>query len=315
MLSPYGLDIIQADFETKRSLCGMSAVAIQTFERIKSRNTYPKDSVLFMEGQASRGVFVLCRGRVKLSLSARDGKTFIFKLAQLGELLGLSATISGKAYELTAETLEPCQVDFVDREDFIRFLRDNPDACLRVSEQLSFKYTNACHELRSLALSRSAGEKLAKLLLHWSYRDGESSNAESSVRLPITQDDIARMVGCCRNTVTRLFADLKRRRIAEWRASTLWVHDKTALEVLAETGFVQVIGTCPATPRLKEHVSVSRRGPGSGRGPMGGAHHAQVRRRAFKLECPIPVLRVGGVTSGCDQRHRHRPASKLALPG
>ena len=61
--------------------------------------------MLFVEGQAPRGIFVLCKGRVKLSICASDGKTLILKIAEAGEVLGLSAAVSGAPYELTAETV------------------------------------------------------------------------------------------------------------------------------------------------------------------------------------------------------------------
>jgi CRP/FNR family cyclic AMP-dependent transcriptional regulator len=80
-----------------------------------------------------------------------DGKTLIFNIAEPGEVLGLSASVSGKPYEFTAQTLDPCQVNFVKREDFLRFMKENSDACFKVAEQLSVKYNNACHEVRSLA--------------------------------------------------------------------------------------------------------------------------------------------------------------------
>ena len=80
-----------------------------------------------------------------------DGKTLILKIAEPGEVLGLSASVSGKPYELTAETADPCQVNFVKREDFVRFLREHSDACLRVAEQLSDKYNTACREIGSWA--------------------------------------------------------------------------------------------------------------------------------------------------------------------
>jgi len=85
--------------------------------------------------------------------------------------LGLTATISGSPYEMTAEALEPCEVGIVKRGDFLRFLKDNPAACFNVTEQLGFNYRNGCHEVRSLGLSQSSGEKLAKVLLEWSERN------------------------------------------------------------------------------------------------------------------------------------------------
>src|SRR6201987_2140735 len=174
MLSPYGLDIIESCLTCKmraeRLFCDLPTSALQAFENIKYATAYPKGAVLFVEGQAPRGIFVLCKGRVKLSICATDGKTLIVKIAEPGEVLGLSASVSGKPYELTAETIDPCQANFVKREDFLRFLRDHSDACFKVAEQLSEKYNNACHEVRSLGLSHSAAEKLANLLLELGSR-------------------------------------------------------------------------------------------------------------------------------------------------
>lgn len=237
MRSPYGLNIIESCLTCKmrdgRIFCDLSAAALQAFETIKCATAYPKRAILFMEGQMPRGIFVLCEGQVKLSLSARDGKTLILKIVEPGEVLGLSATISGKPYELTAETITPCQVNFVKREDLLCFLKENSDACFRVAEQLSDKYDNACHELRSLGLSHSAGQKLAKLLLERSSCNGESPRVDRGVKLPVTQEEIGQMIGTSRETVTRLFADLKKRQIVEWKGSTVSIHKRDALEALA----------------------------------------------------------------------------------
>jgi CRP/FNR family transcriptional regulator, cyclic AMP receptor protein len=236
--SPYGLKISESCLTCKmragRIFCDLSAAALQAFERIRCATAYPKGAVLFMEGQTPRGIFVLCEGQVKLSFSARDGKTFILKIAEPGEVLGISATVSGKPYELTAETIAPCQVSFVNREDLLRFVKENSDACFKVTEQLSDKYDTACQEIRSLGLSYSAGQKLAKLLLEWSSRNGESAKIEPGVKLAVTQEEIGQMIGTSRETVTRVFADLKKRQIVQWKGSTLLIHKKDALEALAQ---------------------------------------------------------------------------------
>jgi len=237
VLSPYGLDIIESCLtcktRTERLFCDLPASALQAFENIKYATAYPKGAVLFVEGQAPRGIFVLCKGRVKLSICAPDGKTLIVKIADPGEVLGLSASVSGKPYELTAETVDPCQVNFVKREDFLRFLKEHPDACFKVAEQLSEKYNTACHEVRSLGLSHSAGEKLARLLLEWSSRNGVASKNEPRVKLALTHEEIAQMIGTSRETVTRLFGDLKKRQILQTKGSTLVIRNKAALKMLA----------------------------------------------------------------------------------
>ena len=134
VLTPYGLDIIESCLACKMRaehiFCDLPPAALQSFESIKYATAYPKGAVLFVEGQAPRGIFVLCKGRVKLSICSTDGKTLILKIAEPGEVLGLSATVGGKPYELTAETVDPCQVNFVKRDDFLHFLKEHGDACL-----------------------------------------------------------------------------------------------------------------------------------------------------------------------------------------
>src|ERR1035437_977248 len=237
MLSPYGMEIVEScitcKLRTDRIFCDLPPTALQAFENIKYATAYPQGAVLFVEGQLPRGIFVLCKGSVKLSINSPNGRTVIVKLAEAGEVLGLSATISGKAYEVTAETIDPCQVNFVKREDFLRFLKDDVEACFKVAEQLSEKYHNACKEAGSLGLSHSAAEKLAKLLLEWSLKNGESHKAEPRLKLRLTHEEIAQMIGTSRETVTRLFAEMKKRQIVRSSGSTLVIRNTAALRDIA----------------------------------------------------------------------------------
>jgi CRP/FNR family cyclic AMP-dependent transcriptional regulator len=237
MLSPYGIEIVESCLTCKlradRIFCDLPPSALQSFDNIKYATAYPEGAVLFVEGQEPRGIFVLCKGSVKLSISATNGKTMIVKIAEPGEVLGLSATVCGRPYELTAETIDPCQVNFVKREDFLRFLKEDVQVCFKVAEQLSEKYHNACNEVRSLGLSHSAAEKLAKLLLEWSAKNGEGGKLEARFKLRLTQEEIAQMIGTARETVTRLFADMKKRQIVESRGSTLVIRNAAVLREMA----------------------------------------------------------------------------------
>ncbi len=234
MHSPYGLDLIEScltcGLRDDSIFCGLPDSVSHAFEKIKYTTGYPTDAVLFVEGQSPRGVFVLCQGRVKLSFSSTEGRTLIFKVAEPVEILGLGATLSGKPYDLTAETIGPCQITFVKREDFLRFLKAHNEACFRVTEQLSRKYNNACHEMRSLGLSHSAGEKLARLLLEWSSRNGEHSG---QVDLHLTHEEMAQMIGTTRETVSRLLADFKNHRVIDYHGAMLLIRNKPALRAIA----------------------------------------------------------------------------------
>jgi len=111
MPSPYNLDIhntcTECTVRAERLFCNMAASAIAAVDAIKFTGVYPKGSLLFVEGEMPRGIFILCSGRAKLTTSSSEGKTLIVKIAEVGEVLGASSTILGKPYEASAETIEP----------------------------------------------------------------------------------------------------------------------------------------------------------------------------------------------------------------
>lgn len=236
MITPYNLEIIEncvgCKMRTENTFCDLSRAALQAFEKIKYPIAYPKGAVLFVEGQNPRGIFVLCKGRVKLSLCSSAGKTLVMKIAERGEVLGLSATISGTPYEVMAETAEACQVNFVRREDFLGFLRQHSQAGLRVAQQLSDKYNCACQEIRTLSLSHSSAGKLAKLLLNLSAPKNEAAKADMRVRLTLTHEEIGQMIGTSRETVTRHFAEWKKHKIVEGGGSVLLIRNIAALKAM-----------------------------------------------------------------------------------
>ncbi|HET7442723.1 MAG TPA: Crp/Fnr family transcriptional regulator [Terriglobales bacterium] len=236
MFSPYGLEIIESCLSCKmrgeHTFCDLSRYALQELEKMILPTTYPRGAVLFVEGQTPRGLFVLCRGRVKLSISSREGKIFILKVAQAGEVLGLGATVSGKGYDLCAETIDPCQVNFIKRTDFLRFMKEQPEVCFRVAELLSQKYNHVFHEIRSLLMHSPSG-KLARLLQDWISRNGAAPQEEPRLTFVLTRDEIAQKIGTSRGTVTRVLRDLKQQEIIQPKGATVLIRNKAALRSMA----------------------------------------------------------------------------------
>ena len=191
---------------------------------------------LFGEGEIPEGVFLLGTGRVKLFSTATQGKVFITKIARPGELLGLNAAVLGKPYLVSAEVVEPSRINFIARTAFLEFLDRSPRAARDAIRQLSAYYYDAQRDLRALGLSQSAREKLAKLLLEWVERAGAPTDGgDIWLRVYLTQEEIAQMIGASRETVTRMFSDLTRRKIIEGRGEALRVRDLAALRRIAKS--------------------------------------------------------------------------------
>lgn len=233
MPSPYNIDVHYSclDCEERRGhpFCNLSEVTMEAMEKIKFTSVYPRGALLFVEEEQPRGVFILCSGRVKLTTSSSEGKKLILKIVEPGEVLGLSSAILGKEYEVSAETIEPCQVNFIKRSDFLQFLNEHTEACFHTAEQLSAKYQMAQREIRSLGLSASTGEKLAKLLLDW-CETGQQVNGSVRLKVVLTHEEIAQMLGTTRETITRLLSDLRKKKIIDVKGSTVMVTDRAQLE-------------------------------------------------------------------------------------
>ncbi len=234
MPSPYNLEVeyncSDCRVRAERIFCNMSDTTVHALDAVKFTGLYPKGSLLFVEGEDPRGIFILCSGRAKLTTSSTEGKTLIVKIAEPGEVLGASATILGKPYEVSAETIEPSQLNFIKRDDFLRFLVGNPEACMHTAQQLSEKYHSAQREIRSLGLSQTTAEKLARLLLDWCDRGGEQTTKGVRLKVLLTHEEIAQMIGTTRETVTRLLSDFKRKKIIDVKGSSLFITARPQLE-------------------------------------------------------------------------------------
>jgi CRP/FNR family transcriptional regulator, cyclic AMP receptor protein len=235
MRGPYGFEPNEncqsCKLRANGFFCQLSPSALKDFSAMRSSATYPAGAVLFLEKQDPRGVFVLCAGQVKLSISSSTGKTLILRISKPGEILGLMAAMSGSPYEVTAETLHPCQVAFIRRDDFLRFVAKHSEAYQGVVRQLSTLYSGACEQLRTVGLSASAPEKLARLLLDWSAETKETKQG-APIKLPLTHEEIAEFIGSSRETVTRTFSEFKNQQLVTLQGSTLLISNRPALEAI-----------------------------------------------------------------------------------
>ena len=204
---------------------------VDAMEQEAITTTYPTGAVLFAEGQAPRGVFIVRRGRVKLSISGSDGRTLILRIVDAGSPLGIAAVISRREYEATAETQEPSEISFLRQCDLLRLMRQHGEIALWVTQHISQDYAGTCREIRDLILSDSASEKLARLMVGWLDQNTESRNP-TQVKLALTHEEIGQMIGTSRETISRLFAGFKKQRLIQQNGCTLVIPNRVALESL-----------------------------------------------------------------------------------
>jgi CRP/FNR family transcriptional regulator, cyclic AMP receptor protein len=210
----------------------LSPAALADLTSIRVAASYEAGEVLFSEKQDSSGVFIVREGLVRLSMNSSGGKRLSLRVARAGEVLGLTSALFGSKCETTAETLSSAKITHVSGTEFNAFLRLHPEVYQLVTEEVSLQYTMACDQLRTVGLSSSAPEKLARLLLELS-ENGQPTENGTRFRFILTHEQIGEFIGASRETVTRTLGSFKLRQLVAFNGSMLTIPNRRALESCA----------------------------------------------------------------------------------
>ncbi len=236
MRAPYGLNILDdcrvCPVRAKHLFCDLPSRSVQRLNAITSPAIYPPGALLFIEGQQSRGIFILCSGRAKLSTRG-DGRALITRISGPGDVLGLASMLLSRPYEVTAEMINPGQANYVARDAFLEFMRDDKEVALRAASELSRDYYAMFEGIRNLGLAGSPAEKFARLLLYWSDTTAQIDRSLPCT-LSLTQGEIAELIGTTRETVSRLFARFKEQQLVALHGANLVLKDRASLERIVQ---------------------------------------------------------------------------------
>jgi len=222
-------DCVRCPVYGNRPFCNLPEPLRERLEAISSWAIYKPGALLFVEGQESNGVYILCNGRVKLSSVSSKGRELICRIAEAGEIIGLPGTLSSKPRELTAETLEPTQAKFVRRTDFLAFLNEHNVAAWSAVRMLTGIYYRVLESSKNMGLSGTMEERLARFLLERSERP-----ADQQLQMKLKHHEIAAALGTSRETVTRLLSTLKGKQLIGVSGSVITVKNRTGLEQLLD---------------------------------------------------------------------------------
>jgi len=230
------LDGLAASRKGQNNLfCELPSDLLHFIARVSTTTLYDRKTKLFVEGEKPRGVFVLRTGKAKLSTCSMLGKTIITRVADPGEALGLSAVISGHSYRATAEMMADGQVDLIPRDPLLGLMKEHHEIALAIGEQLSASYYSLHDTLRSLGLATHPMERLVRLLLRWTGAGNDSaSTSDQSFKLPMTHQEIADTIGTTRETVSKLFSELRRNRLLRSERGKLAIVNRPELEQIVQ---------------------------------------------------------------------------------
>jgi len=197
----------------------------------KLNSLHGSGRVLFAEGEPARGVYILRTGRATVSISSREGRVVMLRLAQAGDVLGLNSTLRNCSYDTTVKTIAPCRTDFISHLELIELMQSQSGA-QAVANILSRELTELTTRAKLLLLPQTVSGRLAKLLLEWSNENGSDTSRLNRV---FTHEEMGQMICSSRETVSRLLASLSKQQVIRVTIDSIVICDRGALENIAQT--------------------------------------------------------------------------------
>lgn len=226
-------DRLKKDFKTNisgiesllREVKGPGALE-KLSEDLEIRN-YPRKAEIFREGAYPKGIFLISKGKVKISRKNEYGKELITTLHGEGDFFGYLALLQDEPYRESALALEETEVYRIPKEDFFALIYGQTDVARRFIGILSDNLREKETQLVQLAYN-SVRKRVAEALVKLS--DKYKKEDEPQFSMPVSREDLANLVGTATETVIRMLSDFKDEKLVRIAGSeiTILEYDKLA---------------------------------------------------------------------------------------
>lgn len=197
----------------------------------KTSHIIKKGDVIFEEGENVNGIYCIKEGICKLTKLSANGKDHIVKLVTKGELLGQRSMISEEPVNLSAVALEDMQVCFIPRSEVMGYFDKNNQFSMNVMKTICGDLKEADDQMVNLA-QKTVKERLAETLIY--LHDTFGKNEENSLKVQLSRDELASMIGTATESCIRLLSDFKKLGLIELTGKKIVLKDINKLKKLAD---------------------------------------------------------------------------------
>ncbi len=211
-------DGVAAPIPRPRSVSGL--------ERLATVQTVRRRQPVYLPGDPAQAVYLVTEGRVKISNWARNGKEVTFAIVGPGDLFGELEALEGTSRETCAEALDEVTLAVVARDEFLAHLRRHPDVALELTKLLGARL-RALHGRVEGLIFRDVPARIIHALQELSALPNGATKAEGPVRVRVTHQELANLIGCNRETVSAVLGQFRRRGLVriERQAIIILDHD------------------------------------------------------------------------------------------
>lgn len=191
-------------FKKNALFTGLAPNELQVIVKAAQKKIYPKNTIILSEGDTTDSLYMVCSGKVKVSIVDEYGKEIILALLGPGEYFGeMTAMAEGAARSACVMTREACELLVLQKEAFRKIVKNNPDIVFGLLHKSMERLREANKKIESLALLDVYG-RVARLFTNLA----KSREGFQVIDEKLTHQDIANMVGSSREMVSRVMKEL-----------------------------------------------------------------------------------------------------------
>ena len=166
---------------------------IEAIYKLSVTKKCPKDAIILLEEEEGDTLFVILKGKVKVTTFSESGKEVIFSILNEGDFFGDMSLLDGKPRSATVISIEESELRLIRRSDFNKLIETHPGIALRLLEELTSRLRKADERIESLALLDVTG-RVAGILLQLADERGKKSERSILIKSRPTHQELANRI-------------------------------------------------------------------------------------------------------------------------
>jgi len=211
----------------------LSPTELKLLTNISKTKRYKKNQIVFLEGEAFSGFYVVLSGSVKVYKLSRSGEEIMVnKLEPLRSFAESSLFSGSRFYSACAQAIEESSLMFFPSKEFTSLLGKNPALAIRISEAFAVRLMELNQRFDLLA--NGVEGRVARYLLNEIQLNSSIKMLEPVFSLSIPKKDLAQHLGIAGETLSRMFRRLKDERVIREVSKKIFVTNLKKLRELAQ---------------------------------------------------------------------------------
>jgi CRP-like cAMP-binding protein len=185
---------------------------------------YSKDQLILVEEEIGKTLFIISKGRVKVTRTSDDGREVILSILESGDFFGEISLLDGKTRSANVTAIENSELLLLRRGDFLQILEDYPQIAIALLKKLAARLRKSDSQIKSLSLQDALGRVASTIILLAEEIGKHKQNSVIIPKVPL-QQDLANMAGTSRETISRVFHSLESDRLIRRQGRKLYIDD------------------------------------------------------------------------------------------